>query len=223
MSSLSIRIPARELYADRVDGWWLWRTGEFVAALAALVALSPVLLFTCTAVALLSRRSPFVAHRRVGLDGEGFWMWKIRSMWGRNQPASGNGNWLVERIRTKGLPKQKRNGDPRVTSRLARFLRRYSVDELPQLAHVVSGRMSLVGPRPLVREELRAYYGPDAREVLRVRPGLTGLWQISGRSGLTYTERRQMDLHLVRRRSAWFYFRVLLRTLPVVAWGTNSW
>ena len=83
--------------------------------------------------------------------------------------------------------------------------------------------MSLVGPRPLTREEMRAHYASDAPEVLSVKPGITGLWQVMGRSRLTYPQRRRLDLFLVRKRSARLYAAILLRTLPEVLAGRNSW
>ena len=110
-----------------------------------------------------------------------------------------------------------------MSNRFASFCRRHSIDELPQLWHVVTGEMSLVGPRPMTRVELRRYYGDDAEEILRVKPGLAGLWQVSGRNRLSYAERRRLDLQLVRERSPRVYFSVLLRTIPEVLHGENAW
>jgi lipopolysaccharide/colanic/teichoic acid biosynthesis glycosyltransferase len=113
--------------------------------------------------------------------------------------------------------------DPRVTSRFARICRRFSIDELPQLMHVVSGTMALVGPRPLTREELDRHYGTDAPEVLSVRPGLTGLWQVLGRSRLTYPQRRRLDLFLVRHDSVALRISILVRTAVQVPAGKDAW
>jgi lipopolysaccharide/colanic/teichoic acid biosynthesis glycosyltransferase len=111
----------------------------------------------------------------------------------------------------------------RVTSRFAAFCRRYSLDELPQLWHVVRGDMALVGPRPLTRQELDTYYGPDAARVVLARPGLTGLWQIRGRSRLTYSQRRRLDVFLVEKWSISLYCRILFLTLPRVLGGKDAW
>ena len=96
------------------------------------------------------------------------------------------------------------------------------MDELPQLWHVVRGDMSLVGPRPITRAELETYYGTDAFEVLSMRPGMTGLWQVMGREELSYADRRRLDLVLVRTASVRTYITLLLRSAPYVLRGKNA-
>ena len=137
-------------------------------------------------------------------------------------PAERGHGWLVERLRGGTIPEIKRPDDPRVSSRFAAFCRRYSIDELPQLCHVVRGDLSLVGPRPMTQEELLTHYGLAAREVLRVKPGLTGLWQIRGRSSLNYRQRRRFDLFLVRKWSIRMYLGILLATIPRVLTGRDA-
>jgi lipopolysaccharide/colanic/teichoic acid biosynthesis glycosyltransferase len=110
-----------------------------------------------------------------------------------------------------------------VTSRLAKFMRRHSIDELPQLWHVATGEMSLVGPRPLTRTEVTRYYGARAAELLSVKPGITGIWQTRGRSTVDFPERAAMDLELVKGLTARSYFSILLRTLPVLFHGKGAW
>ena len=219
MSTLSYQFPGK--LVERRAPWRAWNIAERTFAGVALAGLSPLLLSMGTAVALLSGRSPLIAHRRIGQDGRPFWMLKFRTMWpARTErgPLS-----LIERVTSDALPEPKTADDARVTSRLARLMRRHSLDELPQLAHVVTGTMSLVGPRPLIQPEIETYYGPDASEVLSVRPGLTGLWQVAGRSSLTYHQRRELDLKLVRRRSIKLHLEILSRTIPQVLTGRNSW
>jgi exopolysaccharide production protein ExoY len=199
----------------------LWNWIERALAAGALALALPVLLPAALAVVVLSGRTPLVAHERVGHGGRRFWMLKLRTMW--NEPRGRGWPHLVEYVVTEGVPGPKPDPDPRVTSRLARLLRRYSVDELPQLVHVLTGRMALVGPRPLVAAELETYYGADAAEVLSVKPGITGLWQVCGRSRLDYAERRRLDLYLVRHRSVRLYLRILARTIPVVVFARDSW
>lgn len=196
-------------------GW-----AERLGAVPLLVALGPVLIVTGIIVFVLSRRSPLVAHQRVGFGGRSLWTLKFRTMWPCARVGS---SWLVERIVEHPGPEIKPLADPRVTSAFARFCRRFSIDELPQLVNVVRGEMSLVGPRPLTLEEMRAHYAYDAPEVLSVKPGITGLWQVMGRSRLTYAQRRRLDLFLVRKHSARLYAAILLRTLPEVLAGRNSW
>jgi lipopolysaccharide/colanic/teichoic acid biosynthesis glycosyltransferase len=192
------------------------RIGALVLFLLALPILVPAALILC----VLSRRSPLIAHRRVGWQGRTLWMLKLRTMWTASTPDCPA--W-IERINDDRGPGLKRAGDPRVTSRFARFCRRHSIDELPQLWHVVTGEMSLVGPRPMTRQELDSHYGEDAGEILSVKPGLAGLWQVSGRNRLTYEERRRLDLQMVRERNSTLYFAILVRTLPELFSGENSW
>jgi exopolysaccharide production protein ExoY len=183
--------------------------------------MAPALGAAMLAVRALSGRSPLIAHRRLGLNGEPFWILKLRTMW--DKPSlQHTGSW-IEYLQDTDVPVVKGMPDPRVTSRLAGFFRRYSVDELPQLLHVVSGRMCLVGPRPLTQREMDFYYGADCREVLSVRPGLTGLWQVMGRNRLTYAQRRRLDLFLVRKCSLGLYLRILLRTPSRVFSGRDAW
>jgi exopolysaccharide production protein ExoY len=173
------------------------------------------------AVRALSGRSPLIAHRRLGLNGEPFWILKLRTMWDKSSSQTSAG-W-IEYLQNTGVPVVKGAPDPRVTSRLAAFCRRYSVDELPQLLQVVTGRLRLVGPRPLTPPEWDAYYGADCREVLSVHPGLTGLWQVMGRNRLTYAQRRRLDLFFVRKYGIGLYLRILLRTPGRVLGGRDAW
>jgi lipopolysaccharide/colanic/teichoic acid biosynthesis glycosyltransferase len=130
---------------------------------------------------------------------------------------------LVEYIVDENGPRAKSCRDCRISSRFALFCRRHSIDELPQLLHVVRGEMSLVGPRPITNSEWKLHYCPHAAEVLDVKPGLSGLWQTMGRSRLSYEQRRDLDLALVRNRSLKLYFRILLWTLPEIWNGRNAW
>ena len=180
-------------------GSFLWQAAEWALAAGLLIALLPVLTAVLAAVAVASRKSPLIAHRRLGLYGREFWMLKVRTMWDRSQPPTLRaaiphaGDWtefLIEHIRDTHVPRFKGASDPRVTSRIAVFCRRFSLDELPQLIHVLSGRMRLVGPRPITRAEWNEHYGASSMEVLSVSPGMTGMWQVMGRNRLTYGQRR---------------------------------
>jgi exopolysaccharide production protein ExoY len=192
---------------------------EKCASGAALVALAPAVTGVCLAVRLLSGRSPLVAHRRAGLDGAPFWLYKIRTMWDRKAGTRAPG-W-IEYLESAELPVIKKGPDPRVTSTFAAFCRRFSIDELPQLIHVISGKMRLVGPRPLTPAEMAVYYGDAASEVLSVPPGITGLWQVLGRNSLTYAQRRRLDRFYVRNFSLKLYWFVLRRTPGCVLRGRD--
>ena len=199
---------------------------ERIAAGIAFAAAAPALGATMLAVRALSGRSPLIAHRRVGMNAQPFWIFKIRTMWDQpkwdSSPPRGSSSW-IEYLGDTDVPVIKGAPDPRVTSRLAAFCRRYSVDELPQLLQVVTGKLALVGPRPLTSAELEAYYGDDCVEVLSVRPGLTGLWQVMGRNRLTYAQRRRLDLFFLRKCGLGLYLRILLRTPGRVFSGRDAW
>jgi len=186
-----------------------------------LAAVSPVLAGSAAALALLSGRTPLIAHRRIGWRGSTLWMLKLRTMWD-DTPAAGRGGW-IEYIGDEAGPEQKQPGDPRVPHWFGRFCRRHSIDELPQLWHVMRGEMALVGPRPVTAAEMRCYYSADAEEMLALKPGIAGLWQTQGRSRLSYQERRRLDLDFVRGRSLGMYCGIVLRAIREVWSGANSW
>jgi exopolysaccharide production protein ExoY len=185
-----------------------------------LAAFGPVLAGAAAITRVLSGRSPFVAVRRVGCRGETIWVLKLRTMW--EGSSSGPSAALVEYLEDTEIPTVKTGSDPRVSSRFAAFARRFSLDELPQLVHVVEGRMRLAGPRPLTRLELDAYYGPHSAEVLSVLPGITGLWQVMGRNRLTYKQRLRLDRFFVRRANLKLYLWILLRTPQSVLSGRGA-
>jgi len=194
---------------------------EPIAAAVSLICLAPFLAILAAAMRILSGASPLVAHRRVGRYGKALWVYKLRTMWSTENTSRAHTHF-IERIPDE-KPDLKNGPDPRVTSRFAAFLRRHSIDELPQLALVVAGRMSLVGPRPITQFELDEYYSLDSAEVLSLRPGLTGLWQVRGRSRLSYRQRKRFDLFLVRRLTARLYFKIVLLTIPDLLFAQDAW
>ena len=193
---------------------------QLLAALLFL-ALAPLIGVVAIVTWYLSRRSPFVAHRRVGQYGEILWMFKLRTMWSKADPP--RERRLIEFVSDQPVATFKGAFDQRVTSRFARFCRRYSIDELPQLWHVVRGEMALIGPRPITQLELNTHYGNAASEVLSLRPGLSGLWQVMGRSRLSYHQRRRLDVFLARHFTARLYLLTLWRTIPAAIRGVDAW
>jgi exopolysaccharide production protein ExoY len=218
--SAMAKFPACPVMRER-GIWNFIRPLERAVSVVLLALLAPLTLLVAATIAALSRRSPLVAHMRVGQFGVPLWALKFRTMWGDAAGAGRAG--LVEYIVDECGPEYKRSTDPRVTSEFARFCRRFSIDELPQLVSVVRGEMSLVGPRPLTQGELTKYYGLDAAEVLLAKPGITGLWQVMGRSRLSFDRRRELDLHLVRNPSPKLYLTILMRTIPAVLRGKDGW
>lgn len=189
------------------------RVFDTLIALALIVGLSPFLLF----IALLIRRDggpALFAHSRVGKSAKSFHCYKFRTM-GVN--AEQELEMLLQQqpeLREQWEGERKLQYDPRV-SRFGKLLRQTSLDELPQLINVIRGDMSLVGPRPVVSEELPRY-GDDIGYYLMVRPGMTGLWQISGRSDLDYEKRVYLDTWYVKNWSIWYDQIILFKTLGVV-------
>ncbi|MBI5652428.1 MAG: sugar transferase [Chloroflexi bacterium] len=183
---------------------------DFSVALVALIMLAPLMVALAVMIALDSPGPIF--HRRyvLGQGGRLFDALKFRTMFV-------DGNDILEAfpdLREELKAKQKLKTDPRVT-RVGALLRRYSLDELPQLLNVLVGQMSLVGPRMITRPE-QENYGMMRLNLLTVKPGLTGLWQISGRSDLSYDERVRMDMQYIRNYSIWLDLMIILRTIPAV-------
>ena len=195
---------------------------ERAAGFLLLAAAGPVLLVSALALAIFSWRSPLVAHLRVAKDGAPFWMLKLRTMWSPDDDSHIAEKW-IERIIAEPDTDAKDPSDSRVTNPFAAFCRRHSIDELPQLWHVARGEMSLVGPRPLTRAEIDRHYGNRAAELLSVKPGLTGLWQVAGRSAIQFPQRSAMDLELVRSLKPRVYLTILARTLPALITGKGAW
>ncbi len=155
-----------------------------------------------------------IAHYRVGYEGKLFRCMKFRTMLRNSEQVLADLLRNDPQARAEWARDQKLANDPR-TTRVGRFLRRSSLDELPQLLNVLRGEMNLVGPRPITVAELTRY-GSLRWHYLSVRPGITGLWQVSGRNNTTYDERVALDRRYVEQRSWWFDLGILLKTVRVV-------
>ncbi|MEU8525953.1 MULTISPECIES: sugar transferase [Streptomyces] len=188
-----------------------------LGAVILLMLFAPLMVFVALLVLLESRGGAFYRQRRVGRDGREFTMLKFRTMVAGADAARAE---LADLNEGAG-PLFKLRRDPRVT-RVGSVLRRYSIDELPQLFNVLTGSMSLVGPRPPLPEETAAY-GPDIRRRLLVKPGLTGLWQISGRSDLSWEEAVRLDLRYVEDWSLALDTVILWKTLRAVLYGQGAY
>jgi exopolysaccharide biosynthesis polyprenyl glycosylphosphotransferase len=187
-----------------------------LAALA-LVVFAPVIFLAAAAVRTTSPGPAFYRQTRIGIDGRPFTMLKLRTMY---QDADARRAALLESSIGDGVL-FKMAQDPRVT-RVGRVLRRYSLDELPQLLNILRGDMALVGPRPPLLEEVEAYEDQVQRR-LHVRPGLTGLWQVSGRSNLGWTESVQLDLRYVDNWSVTMDMLILWKTARAVITGNGAY
>ncbi len=186
------------------------RVIDLAGALVALVVLSPLMLLVTLLVKLESRGPVLYRSSRIGKNGRPFTFLKFRSM---VDGADRRRQQLTHLNEVDG-PVFKISRDPRVT-RVGRLLRITSIDEIPQFLNVLRGDMSLVGPRPPISEEVEQYEPWQLRR-LDVKPGITCLWQISGRSTLTFREWMRLDLEYIKHRSFWLDMRILLRTIPAV-------
>jgi len=190
------------------------RAMDVAVTSVALALASPLLAVIALLIKLTSRGPVFYGHKRIGLQGRTFKAWKFRSMYP-------NGDEILKAhlasnsdAREEWARDQKLRDDPRVT-RAGRVLRRLSLDELPQLWNVLTGDMSLVGPRPIVTAEVEKY-GKVFPLVKGVTPGITGLWQVSGRNNTTYEQRVRLDQYYVRNWSPWLDVYILAKTVSVV-------
>ncbi len=196
-----------------VDSSAYEKYGKRVLDLTLAVLLVPILAPVIGMLWLLVRRDGgpgFFGHKRVGKNGDYFRCWKIRTMVvGAEQKLQ---TYLLENpaAAAEWARDQKLTDDPRVT-KLGRFLRKTSLDELPQLLNVLKGEMSFVGPRPIVRDEI-AKYGMAADIYLSQKPGITGLWQVSGRNDVTYDERVSMDIEYAQSLSALTDLKIIALT-----------
>ena len=196
----------------QAGGWraFVKRSIDVVVAVIALLALVPLVVLIAIAVRLDSRGPVFFAQTRVGKDRHKFQLYKFRSMCEDAERVRAS---LVHLNEASG-PIFKIRRDPRIT-RIGQLLRKSSLDELPQLINVLKGDMSLVGPRPPLPQEVEQY---DDRALARlsVIPGITCLWQINGRSDLSFEQWVDLDLEYIATQSLWLDFVILLRTIPAV-------
>ncbi|MFH1218758.1 MAG: sugar transferase [Candidatus Peregrinibacteria bacterium] len=217
-------IPIISINPTPLDGWGkVWkRLMDIAGATLGLTILSPILLITVIAIKLdskgpilFSKLDDGTPAKRVGQHGSRFKFYKFRSM--RPNTDKLRYTELAEHNTRKGTPLVKIKNDPRIT-RVGRFIRKTSIDELPQLYNVLVGNMSLVGPRPHLPEEVEKYQRHH-RFVLTIKPGLSGLAQISGRSDLSFEEEVKLDRYYIENWSMWKDIKITLKTLGVILKG----
>jgi len=193
------------------------RALDILVAFVALVVLAPIMLIVAAIVKLTSRGPVLYRSSRVGQNGEEFTFLKFRSMYDGAVFDRGG----LDALNEQAGPVFKMKDDPRITP-FGRFIRKGSIDELPQLLHVLSGRMSLVGPRPALPQEV-AEYDDRARQRLLVQPGITCIWQVSGRSTIDFDTWVDMDLEYIRSWSISRDLSLLARTVPAVVSGEGAY
>jgi exopolysaccharide biosynthesis polyprenyl glycosylphosphotransferase len=205
-------------------GWFAYGTGflkramDIVAGGILLLLCSPLLLLIAVLIKLEDRGPVFFAQRRVGQFGREFRMYKIRSMC---LDAEQRLKDLLARNQHQDGITFKIKDDPRIT-RVGRWLRKFSLDELPQFYNVLIGNMSLVGPRPPVPGEVCKYSLADRRR-LAIKPGITCIWQISGRAEIDFSGQVQLDVNYIEKLSFWNDMKILVRTVPAVLSGKGAY
>ncbi len=190
---------------------------DYMLALPGLLLIAPLFIFLAVLVKLDSPGPIFHRRRVLGQDGRTFEAFKFRTMYV-------NGDEILARypkLRQELNKNYKLKCDPRVT-RVGSFLRKFSLDELPQLLNVLARDMSLIGPRIIAPDEI-SKYGTYSQTLMTVMPGLTGLWQVSGRSNTTYDERVALDMEYISNWSVWLDVKILLRTIPAVLKGDGAY
>ncbi|MEA2736153.1 MAG: hypothetical protein QOE14_2604, partial [Humisphaera sp.] len=216
VQGFSDALKAPEAGADAVETlllrrlpWWK-RTIDVAGAIFGMIAFSPVMILAAIAIKGTSRGPIIFKQRRAGLGGQPFWIYKFRTMSNDAEARKA----ALRRYSEQDGPAFKLTDDPRVTP-VGKFLRENSLDELPQLWNVLKGDMSLVGPRPLPMDE-SAECEQWQRRRLDVTPGLTCIWQVKGRSQVTFAEWMRMDVKYICRRNLWHDVKILAETIPAV-------
>jgi len=194
------------------------RMFDISVAATILLIILPFLLITALLIRLDSRGAILFAQKRVGKYGKEFTMWKFRSMY---IDAEARKAALMQQNEMQGGVIFKMKQDPRIT-RVGKYIRKLSVDELPQLWNVLVGDMSLVGPRPALPKEV-AEYTPYQRQRLNVTPGITCIWQVSGRSDIPFEKQVEMDIQYIKQQSFWTDLTLLFKTVPAVLSGKGAY
>ena len=217
-------IPVVEVKKTPLEGWGriIKRIIDVILSLLFIVIFSPVMIIAAALVKIDSRGPVLYKNLRIGKDGKSFKLYKFRSMLLQyctgdeyaNETAQEYEKELIKTQNTKSGPVYKIADDPRVT-KIGRFIRRWSIDELPQLFNVFNGSMSIVGPRPHQPREV-AKYELHHKKLLTIKPGITGMAQISGRSDLTFEEEVKIDTYYIENWSSLLDFSILLRTPAAV-------
>jgi len=198
--------------------YFLKRTLDILLSLFFLILLSPVFLFTAIAIVVEDSGPIFYTQTRIGKDGKPFDFYKFRSMLVQAEQKKDE---LFRNNESKDGVIFKMKKDPRIT-KIGRFIRKFSIDELPQLLNVLKGDMSLVGPRPPLPEEVNKYSLED-RKRLHIKPGITCIWQVSGRSDIPFNRQVELDKQYISSQSFWKDLLILLKTIPAVITGKGAY
>lgn len=197
------------------------RLFDIVASLLALILLSPVFLVVTILIKREDKGPAIFKQSRIGKNGKEIKIYKFRSMVMNGEKVLEEMMAKDEKIREEYLTNKKLDNDPRIT-KIGKFIRKTSIDELPQLINVLKGEMSLVGPRPYLFREIEEGMGNYYKYIVSCKPGITGYWQVNGRSNTTFEERCQMDKYYVKHIGIWLDIKILFKTVGVVLFGKGA-
>ena len=204
-------VPKIAKKASKINYMSVKRVFDLVISTIGLIILSPIFLILAIIVKLDSKGPVFFAHTRYGKNGKKFKMYKFRTMYENAQD-------MINDFTPEQMKEWKENfklqDDPRIT-KVGKFLRKTSLDELPKIVNIIKGDLSIIGPRPVIEEELEKY-GENKEKFLSVTPGLTGYWQANGRSSTTYEQRMEMELYYIDHISPKLDFKIFFKTIESV-------
>ena len=204
-------VPKIAKKARKINYMSVKRVFDLVISTIGLIILSPIFLILAIIVKLDSKGPVFFAHTRYGKNGKKFKMYKFRTMYENAQD-------MINDCTPEQMKEWKENfklqDDPRIT-KVGKFLRKTSLEELPQIVNIIKGDLSIIGPRPVIEEELEKY-GENKEKFLSVTPGLTGYWQANGRSSTTYEQRMEMELYYIDHISPKLDFKIFFKTIESV-------
>lgn len=217
-SSLTLSPPVRFPVKHNA----LKRLFDVIFSVLVLVVTFPLMVFIALSVRFSSKGNIVYAHERIGRGGKPFRCYKFRTM---HSDADTRLKEILEGcpiLKNEWEQTQKLRKDPRVTP-IGKFLRQTSLDEFPQFWNVLRGDLSIVGPRPVVHHEVTQHLGPKAAKILSIRPGLTGLWQVSGRSDISYAHRIKMDEQYVDSQSIYLDLKIISKTIPCMFFSKGAY
>lgn len=219
MENSDMKINRQEIKIENIKGnWWyffLKRCFDFFSSLAAILLLSLFLLILFIIQIFATKGHPIFCDKRVGYKGKMISVYKFRSMY--FDAESNIDKYFTPEQKEIWLRERKVDNDPRITP-FGRFLRRTSLDELPQLFNILFGTLSVVGPRPISKKETENLYPAELEVLYQAKPGLTGYWQVYGRGNITFEngERQKLELEYFTKRGFWFDIKLIFLTIPAV-------
>ncbi|MCX4254357.1 MAG: sugar transferase [Bacilli bacterium] len=211
--SISITANTSKIKSKRYFYYGIKRLFDIIVSGIAIIVLLPFFIVIAILIKLDSKGTIFYKHKRIGKRGQYIYLYKFRTMYKDSNER------LVEMLKDPTIKEEwetyyKLNNDPRIT-RIGKFLRKTSIDELPQLLNIFNGEMSFVGPRPIIDGEIEKY-GELKNYFLSVTPGLTGWWAVNGRSAITYTDRKRLELYYIKNQSIKLDIKIILKTFITV-------